>query len=180
MRTRFDSGLGAQVTLDDSGRVRQINHFDQLWEPKDEEKTARDVAASYLRAIAPMLKVKSERLAELDAPVSYHAPQKQDVQYRLAEEKTMFDSTTIGYVQTVNNVPVWGSGLTITVKHAPFRVVSATFTGGDTPTIKKLPAGEKVSEMLDLFATAENRSEEHTSELQSRLHLVCRLLLEKK
>src|SRR2546422_7343787 len=25
-----------------------------------------------------------------------------------------------------------------------------------------------------------NRSEEHTSELQSRLHLVCRLLLEKK
>src|SRR3989449_3621282 len=27
---------------------------------------------------------------------------------------------------------------------------------------------------------AETRSEEHTSELQSRLHLVCRLLLEKK
>src|SRR2546422_5073723 len=27
---------------------------------------------------------------------------------------------------------------------------------------------------------AANRSEEHTSELQSRLHLVCRLLLEKK
>src|SRR2546422_2719500 len=36
---------------------------------------------------------------------------------------------------------------------------------------------------LTLFATAarvELRSEEHTSELQSRLHLVCRLLLEKK
>src|SRR2546429_2890072 len=29
-------------------------------------------------------------------------------------------------------------------------------------------------------AQAEARSEEHTSELQSRLHLVCRLLLEKK
>src|SRR2546422_3246407 len=28
--------------------------------------------------------------------------------------------------------------------------------------------------------SATNRSEEHTSELQSRLHLVCRLLLEKK
>src|SRR3989442_8776387 len=28
--------------------------------------------------------------------------------------------------------------------------------------------------------TRENRSEEHTSELQSRPHLVCRLLLEKK
>src|SRR2546422_3029284 len=29
-------------------------------------------------------------------------------------------------------------------------------------------------------AAARSRSEEHTSELQSRLHLVCRLLLEKK
>src|SRR2546422_8531231 len=29
-------------------------------------------------------------------------------------------------------------------------------------------------------ATVRKRSEEHTSELQSRLHLVCRLLLEKK
>src|SRR2546422_4028170 len=31
-----------------------------------------------------------------------------------------------------------------------------------------------------LVGTVERRSEEHTSELQSRLHLVCRLLLEKK
>src|SRR2546422_6435300 len=29
-------------------------------------------------------------------------------------------------------------------------------------------------------ADSDSRSEEHTSELQSRLHLVCRLLLEKK
>src|SRR5205809_2818223 len=30
------------------------------------------------------------------------------------------------------------------------------------------------------YAKGASRSEEHTSELQSRLHLVCRLLLEKK
>src|SRR5205809_6175755 len=34
-------------------------------------------------------------------------------------------------------------------------------------------------ELRDIF-TAQQRSEEHTSELQSRLQLVCRLLLEKK
>src|SRR3989449_6969845 len=33
---------------------------------------------------------------------------------------------------------------------------------------------------LAIPAPADVRSEEHTSELQSRLHLVCRLLLEKK
>src|SRR2546429_6779607 len=32
----------------------------------------------------------------------------------------------------------------------------------------------------EAFAARSPRSEEHTSELQSRLHLVCRLLLEKK
>src|SRR2546429_9895715 len=35
-------------------------------------------------------------------------------------------------------------------------------------------------EESDLYLAGEVRSEEHTSELQSRLHLVCRLLLEKK
>src|SRR3989449_4913393 len=34
--------------------------------------------------------------------------------------------------------------------------------------------------MRDEAGYREDRSEEHTSELQSRLHLVCRLLLEKK
>src|SRR2546422_7053568 len=33
---------------------------------------------------------------------------------------------------------------------------------------------------LGRLVTPADRSEEHTSELQSRLHLVCRLLLEKK
>ena len=45
---------------------------------------------------------------------------------------------------------------------------------------------DKISQMSALRAktivegSQKHRSEEHTSELQSRLHLVCRLLLEKK
>src|SRR3712207_8716861 len=35
-------------------------------------------------------------------------------------------------------------------------------------------------ELLDRSAVTRDRSEEHTSELQSRQYLVCRLLLEKK
>src|SRR2546422_2006353 len=38
----------------------------------------------------------------------------------------------------------------------------------------------KRSVAVVLEQPADRRSEEHTSELQSRLHLVCRLLLEKK
>src|SRR2546429_6986577 len=43
------------------------------------------------------------------------------------------------------------------------------------------PRARPSGEGSTFFAPAcESRSEEHTSELQSRLHLVCRLLLEKK
>src|SRR2546422_2030094 len=38
----------------------------------------------------------------------------------------------------------------------------------------------RVTRGSDLVLVELQRSEEHTSELQSRLHLVCRLLLEKK
>src|SRR6266436_10167752 len=40
--------------------------------------------------------------------------------------------------------------------------------------------GRNTAMMVAEVATTASRSEEHTSDLQSRLHLVCRLLLEKK
>src|SRR2546429_4108442 len=42
------------------------------------------------------------------------------------------------------------------------------------------PSDENGAHELYLMCQDLKRSEEHTSELQSRLHLVCRLLLEKK
>src|SRR5687768_17986199 len=42
------------------------------------------------------------------------------------------------------------------------------------------PAERYVCRIVLKEKAADARSEEHTSELQSRLHLVCRLLLEKK
>src|SRR2546422_5534470 len=48
------------------------------------------------------------------------------------------------------------------------------------PTMMSKSARFSLSRKLGLASTKCGRSEEHTSELQSRLHLVCRLLLEKK
>src|SRR5690625_6347954 len=47
-------------------------------------------------------------------------------------------------------------------------------------SIKKVVVLCCPSIILNLFSSEQSRSEEHTSELQSRGHLVCRLLLEKK
>src|SRR3989442_10272022 len=47
--------------------------------------------------------------------------------------------------------------------------------------VRRFLEAEVVGELLVVLGrVAEGRSEEHTSELQSRPHLVCRLLLEKK
>src|SRR5690625_6595770 len=47
---------------------------------------------------------------------------------------------------------------------------------------KKVLATEEINNFIDVLKNKQKpiRSEEHTSELQSRGHLVCRLLLEKK
>src|SRR5207244_5452175 len=69
--------------------------------------------------------------------------------------------------------------------HDSFYTVAGARRGGLAPT----PAGgyginpnysSYVGSEVDLIATYAIRSEEHTSELQSPDHLVCRLLLEKK
>src|SRR6266550_9035695 len=48
------------------------------------------------------------------------------------------------------------------------------------PISQRRLGGADVHAAIDLHRVDAERSEEHTSELQSRLHLVCRLLLEKK
>src|SRR2546422_5748827 len=57
----------------------------------------------------------------------------------------------------------------------------AALPHGDAGTLAAptVPAEHGANEHTH-HGAAEGRSEEHTSELQSRLHLVCRLLLEKK
>src|SRR2546429_3759878 len=51
-------------------------------------------------------------------------------------------------------------------------------SNGQTDQVANTEKSEGQKEIITAHCAA--RSEEHTSELQSRLHLVCRLLLEKK
>src|SRR2546429_2408208 len=52
--------------------------------------------------------------------------------------------------------------------------------GGTSTKTPSAPSNADASAATSRMSAVANRSEEHTSELQSRLHLVCRLLLEKK
>src|SRR2546422_1958144 len=64
------------------------------------------------------------------------------------------------------------------------RSIAEALGGGAEPSQVIFTSGGTEADNLAVIGCAlaarDHRSEEHTSELQSRLHLVCRLLLEKK
>src|SRR2546429_5753366 len=72
-------------------------------------------------------------------------------------------------LSVVNAARVMPRSTGLAIAGLPPLATNFSFSSANTNLSTWLPAKKSVS-----------RSEEHTSELQSRLHLVCRLLLEKK
>src|SRR2546422_7010625 len=84
-------------------------------------------------------------------------------------------ATTASVAAKQNIVARWGSSMP-----APF-AIPPSVTGRPSTSSRSAASLGFVSVVRIASAAARPpRSEEHTSELQSRLHLVCRLLLEKK
>jgi hypothetical protein len=156
MRTDYDPGLQATVTWDDAGRVRGILYFDKFREI--ENLRGRVAAEAYIRDIAGNLNVAPEALRSLEQSVSYVDPRQQGLEYRFSEEKVSFDSATYVYAQTYLNAPVWGAGITVTLKQArkqaPTRVVAATDTSQHGIDAKLPPSGD-LDRYRRLLTTAE-------------------------
>src|SRR5690606_42066404 len=92
-------------------------------------------------------------------------------------------STLFPYTTLFRSLQV--RSLYLTLKTTPFRLFlqsllteRADFSGRALILVVPKRFLQRIS-ILSVY-TAQNRSEEHTSELQSRENLVCRLLLEKK
>ena len=151
MKRTYDEALNGHITLDDAKQVRGVTHVDVI---RPVENAGQDAAKSYLVEVAAKLDIAPETLGNLRQQVSFGDPKKQDLEYRLAEEKTFFDSTTYAYYQTYLNTPVWGAGITITVNHDPARVVGVTntsFSGIDAT----LPPAKELNRFRKLFTGGE-------------------------
>ena len=122
MDSKFDATLNAHLSLD-GDKVRAIDHRHAMW--PSPEHAPRTAAAAYLRSMAPTLAMAPETLERVSQRVDYLNPRVQPIEYRLSEEKPLFDSTTYGYWQTIHNTPIWEAGVTVTVKQNPSRIVAA-------------------------------------------------------
>src|SRR2546422_6237891 len=87
---------------------------------------------------------------------------------RRPPRSTLFPYTTL--FRSITTMPIFGSAAA-QPERISGRTASMAHVMGLSRARTAIHAG---------MAASGTRSEEHTSELQSRLHLVCRLLLEKK
>jgi hypothetical protein len=148
MQEHFDEGLKADVLRDQSNRVRAIRHSQEYWE--SEEGSPLGAAIAYVREMAGAYEVPSSELDNLQAQATHLDPKPQDVKYRLAEERSSFDTATFGFDQTVLNTPVWGAGLKVTVKQGPNRVISSVNTSHASIEVER-PSEEAVERYKRLF-----------------------------
>jgi hypothetical protein len=126
MDQRYRPDLKAHVSADENGVVRHVLHTDERWLPSQENP--RRAAIEYLRSQAGLFEIAESSLDRLHEAVTYGDPREEGASYRLSEEKRQFDSVTVGFAQTYLNLPVWRTGLTVTVKGEPSRIVESTNT----------------------------------------------------
>ena len=148
MQTIYRADLKAHVSVDERELVRHIRHSDEYW--ASEHTSPLATASAYLDAMADTLGIDKAELGSLDKRVSFLDPLDQGTEYQLSEEKPLFESTLIGYVQTHLNVPVWRRGLTVRVKLNPTRVVGMT-NNSEGELRAKLPPAQTIERYRAIF-----------------------------
>ena len=152
MREQFDGRLNAHILRDQDNRLRSVTHSAEYWE--SEEGSPLAAAVDYLRSMGSDYEVPTGELDNLALPVTHLDPRPQGVEYRLAEERQSFDSTTFGFDQTVLNTPVWSAGLKVTVKQGPNRVVRSSSTA-HASIEAAMPPEEAIERYKRIFQAAD-------------------------
>jgi zinc metalloprotease ZmpB len=180
MKVIFNPSIKANLSIDQNENVRDINHSQEYW--KSNKQNPVEVAIDYLQNVAQIFKISRESLRNIGQNVSFDDPLEQGVEYRLSEEKQIFDSTTVGFSQTFVNLPVWQAGLTVTIKENPYRVIHAVNTS-QKDFDAKLPPSDIIKRHKQLFHVKRQKElskRKRLSEAKSKSSIFIRDLINKK
>jgi zinc metalloprotease ZmpB len=138
----FPLNENVRVERDNAGQVQHLEHFQQPFVaaasaaealaaadagvPAVAAPDARTLAREYLKEVAPIYGLAESELPD-DGGAAFAAAAAAPAgsKLQLAEQKEMFDTTTISYQQTYDGIPVWESGTSITIQSAPMRVTAS-------------------------------------------------------
>jgi hypothetical protein len=149
MHQKYDPASKALINTDEQGVVRALSHD----EPQvSDAATAQQAAHDYVMRHAELLGLQPAELHNLTAAREVE-PVAAAGEIRLHSEKQQFDMTTVTYDQTHFGLPVWESGLSVHLKHGPFRVVGAESMRHDDVSVKR-PDAKALSRFKNLKAEA--------------------------
>ncbi|MFE7657520.1 hypothetical protein ACFU6M_32310 [Streptomyces bottropensis] len=147
MPTFYDGSIKGHITKDGTN-VTHIRHSQEL--QASDKNDPIEAASAYLREAADVLGLARPHLGNLRMRAAAMAPEERDVEYRLEDDKRLFDGTTVAFTQTYFDVPVFRRGISVKVKHGPNRVVGVT--NNTEPGLEgRLPSEERIDSYRKLF-----------------------------
>jgi hypothetical protein len=151
MFEEFDPHTQSRMVRDERRFVRVFSHPQHI---VIRGPTPRLAARSYLCRHGHLLGVPNHHLRNLFRPIGHEfidAP----VEYRFLSEKRLDNLTTVAFHQTCCGLPVWEAGLSVTMKHGPFRAIGAHSTLHHEIAVKRHAAAAQ-SKPLDNDALAQS------------------------
>ncbi|MEV7526385.1 hypothetical protein [Streptomyces sp. NPDC091371] len=147
MSTYYDGSVKGHVTKD-GANVTHIRYSQEL--RASDENDPVEAASAYLRDAAETLGLQRPGLDNLRVRARAMAPEQKDIEYRLEDDKRLFDATTVSFAQTYFDVPVFRRGISVKVKQGPNRIVGVT--NNTEPGLDgELPSEERIDFYRRLF-----------------------------
>ncbi|MFZ3311498.1 MAG: hypothetical protein WA280_19260, partial [Xanthobacteraceae bacterium] len=147
MFEEFDARIQAKIVRDADGVARILSHPDRYVAAG--ARTPRAAARDYLSRYGHVFGVQARHLRNL-----LKAPERNPTgaghEFRYVDAKPQFDLTTVAFQQTYFGLPIWEAGLSVTMKHAPLRIVGARSTSHPKLGLKRPAAAHLArAKMLD-------------------------------
>lgn len=139
--------INAHIIVDDDNNIREVLHRDKP--VKIEMPTVQLVSQQYLQQNQSLFNLLPTQLQNLSLSPETH-PIDAGIEYRILGEKHFFKMSTAAYQQTYFGLPVWGRGISLNIKHGPFRILSSSNSSDDQvqatkPSVSALRKFRKVS-----------------------------------
>jgi zinc metalloprotease ZmpB len=120
----FSITPGVNVEADPNGVVRHLYHLHEPYTSPSGRAPAslRSLAHSYLYDVAGIYGIDPAMLTSGGEGIA------EGPHLEFAEQKSLMGTTTISYVQTYRNLPIWEGGFSMTLQDNPPRVTSSQST----------------------------------------------------
>ncbi len=126
----------AAKQLDATGNVCQLNHMDAPYQPVAgqlhalgtralEAPAVRAIADQYLHDAMPHLGLNASMFSAQGVAMDGSGATQRLVYH---DEKSVMGNATVTYDQTINDIPVWESGIVVQVEEAPMQVIGSQST----------------------------------------------------